>query len=214
MAESVVQPHGTIDGDVPAQRCHCCGQPLGYWATDKLTGLLDRWGWDEQAPPAVTRARQHGQSSALLIVDLDLFKNVNDTFGHLAGDAVLQHAAGALRGATRSGDVLGRYGGHGGDEFLVLLPETSLPDAIAVAHRIQAGIRTMEVSTRTAQGTVVITGCTASIGVTAHPAGSPVEVLDLLLAADVALFEAKAGGRDQVRAARFSKELTRVPPRR
>jgi diguanylate cyclase (GGDEF)-like protein len=189
-------------------RCESCGQPVGAWATDKLTGLLDRWGWDDEAPHALSRARQRGESTALIIVDLDHFKQVNDSFGHLAGDAVLQHAAHVLRRATRREDLLGRYGGHGGDEFLALLPATDLAGAVAVARQIQAGLKAMETTARTADGTVVITGRTASIGVAAYHADRGCGLLDLLLAADAALRQAKLAGRDRVRVA----EVRQLPP--
>jgi hypothetical protein len=100
------------------QCCKSCGQLLGYRSTDKLTGLLDRWGWDASAPQAFARAVGQRRSTALLIVDLDWFKLVNDEFGHPAGDAVLRSTAAVLRNASREGDLVGRYGG---DEFLMLL---------------------------------------------------------------------------------------------
>nr|WP_240942466.1 GGDEF domain-containing protein [Planosporangium thailandense] len=194
------------DGAGPyGSRCRACGQPLGGWATDRLTGLLDRWGWDDEAPRALAHAQQRGEPTALIIVDLDHFKGVNDRFGHLAGDAVLQQVAVVLRTATRRDDLLGRYGGHGGDEFLALLPATDLPAAVAVARRVQAGIRAMRTAARTIAGPVVITGCTASIGVAAHDAGRTASLPDLLLEADGALRLAKLAGRDQTRTAVTSR---------
>jgi diguanylate cyclase (GGDEF)-like protein len=166
-----------------------------------LTGLLDRWGWDEGAPRAFAGAEQRGEPAALVIADLDHFKDINDKFGHVAGDAVLQQAADVLRATTRVHDLLGRYGGHAGDEFLALLPDTDLATAMSVARRIQNGIRSMRTRAHTDGGSVLITGCTVSIGVAARLTGQDGALIDLLLAADAALREAKRSGRDQVRAA-------------
>jgi diguanylate cyclase (GGDEF)-like protein len=164
------------------------------WATDRLTLLLDRWGWDEQAPEIV----EHRGPVALLVVDLDNFKRVNDRFGHVAGDEVLKAVADTLRRTTRKGDLLGRYGGQGGDEFLVLLPETGPEDAHAVAERIRMGVRSMVVQAPTSSGTKTITAITASVGVAT---GTPdMDLQSLVVAADNALREAKRGGRDKVRA--------------
>jgi diguanylate cyclase (GGDEF)-like protein len=146
-------------------------------------------------------AEQRGEPIALIIADMDHFKGVNDRFGHVAGDAVLQQAASVLRATTRVHDLLGRYGGHAGDEFLALLPETNLATAMSVAGRIQYGIRAMQTRARTDRGSIVIAGCTVSIGVAARLTGRAGGLIDLLLAADAALREAKHAGRDQVRAA-------------
>jgi diguanylate cyclase (GGDEF)-like protein len=128
-----------------AERCTSCGQPMGYWPSTKLTGLLDRWGRDDEALPALSRVRRQGRQAALLIVDLDHFKQVNDEFGHFAGDAVLQYSATVVRSVMRSNDILRRYGGHGGDEFLVLLPGVDVDNAVAVAECVREGIEDMKV---------------------------------------------------------------------
>ncbi len=163
--------------------CASCGGPEGLWATDRLTMLLDRWGWDEQAVTLLDGA-------ALLVVDLDNFKRVNDRYGHPAGDAVLKAVADTLRATTRKGDLLGRYGGHGGDEFLVLLPSTSLNEAMGVAERIRLGIRGMKVSA----GERVLSGISVSIGVAAGCS----ELDALIASADSSLRAAKRSGRDRV----------------
>jgi PleD family two-component response regulator len=116
--------HARADGN-EASRCGTCGQPIGYWAVDRLTGLLDRWGWDTYAPETLRRAHERRQPLALLLLDLDHFKEINDRYGHVAGDMVLNAIAEVLRACCRENDVVGRYGGHGGDEFLVLLPTTN-----------------------------------------------------------------------------------------
>jgi diguanylate cyclase (GGDEF)-like protein len=184
--------------------CGSCGQPHGVWATDRLTLLLDRWGWDTQAPDILAASG----STALLVVDLDNFKRVNDRFGHVAGDAVLKAVADTLRESTRKGDLLGRYGGHGGDEFLVMLPETGMDDALMVAERIQRAIRAIVVDAPTQSGTVSISAITASFGVSV---GSPDTDLEtLVVEADAALRRAKRTGRDRIRTLGGKRPL-RVP---
>lgn len=193
-------PQGPLLHDNPT-RCRSCGQPRGHGDTDKLTGLLDRWGWEEAALHIWTGARQRHSSLALLFVDVDRFKRINDTAGHLAGDAVLQAVAAELRRATRDTDiVLGRYGGHGGDEFLVLLPATDLDGALAVADRIMHGIRSTIVPVKTrAHTTTTITDITVSIGIAVGEPGHNLKAFDdLILDADAALGEAKNRGRDQI----------------
>ncbi|MBP2325172.1 diguanylate cyclase (GGDEF)-like protein [Kibdelosporangium banguiense] len=183
--------------------CDSCGRPHGAWATDRLTLLLDRWGWDAQAQEILAAS----QSTALVIVDLDNFKRVNDRYGHVAGDAVLKAVADTLRHSTRKGDLLGRYGGHGGDEFLVLLPETDMHDAMIVADRIRQDIRATVVPAPTDGGTVRINRVTASFGVSVGNPGTDLEAL--VVEADAALRHAKRTGRDRVRAP--SRRSMRMP---
>lgn len=173
-------------------RCHSCGGPLdGRWALDARTGLLNWPSWTEEA-----LKRSHGRlpAEALLMVDLDHFKSVNDRFGHLAGDTVLLAVAEVLRSCTRHGDLLGRYGG---DEFVVLLPGTGHAEAIAVAERIGQGIRELTVGAVAVEGArVTIRGLSVSIGLAVTD--TPSDLRELLLAADTALLTAKRAGRDQV----------------
>lgn len=178
-------------------RCRSCGQPL----IDPPTGLIERWNWDDLAASTLARARRHRHSVALIMIDLDRFKTVNDENGHLAGDAVLRGVADVLRESARDGDLACRYGGTAGDEFLVLLPQTVLEDALAVAERIRTGITAMTVTAKVARGvSTTITGQTASIGVAAYcPSDlTELDLEDLLLDADVALRAAKRHGRDRI----------------
>lgn len=191
---------GPLPHDSPA-RCPSCGQPLGHCDIDKLTGLLDRWGWEQAAAHIWTAARKRHASLALLFVDVDRFKHINDSAGHPAGDTVLRAVADELRRATRDTDiVLGRYGGHGGDEFLVLLPATDLDGAHAVANRIAQGIKSATVPVKTrARTTTTITDITVSIGIAVGEPGHNVEAFDdLILSANAAMHQAKERGRDQV----------------
>jgi diguanylate cyclase (GGDEF)-like protein len=188
--------------------CAACGQPLGYRTTDKLTGLLDRWAWDEAAADILDQVGT--QPAVLLMLDLDRFKDVNDTHGHLAGDAVLKAIASVVRGTVRQMDVVGRYGGHGGDEFLVLLPATDRERGETVAGRMLTQIRAAAVSAPSARdGIVTLTGLTASIGLAArgHDSGHDLEVL--FRGADAALLHAKNTGRDRIAVAETPAPVAR-----
>jgi diguanylate cyclase (GGDEF)-like protein len=192
------RPLQSISASAAARRrCDSCGQLL----TDPPTGLVERWHWDEVAVETVAKARTRGDSIALIMIDLDRFKDVNDSYGHLAGDAVLRAVADVIRDMTREGDLACRYGGSAGDEFLVLLPRTELDEALAVAERIRAGITGMSVTAKvTRELSATIEGQTASIGVATYGLGDLVELdlEDLMLDADVSLRAAKRHGRDRI----------------
>lgn len=185
-----------------APNCESCGQPHGLWATDRLTLLLDRWGWDDRAAAVLRESKP----TSLLVVDVDNFKRVNDRFGHVAGDEVLKGVAETLRRITRKSDLLGRYGGQGGDEFLVLLPETAIDDARAIAERIRASVRDMTVTAPVPGGTTTVESVTVSIGMSEGSLDTDLE--SLVVDADAALRNAKRGGRDRVGT---SKEHRRRP---
>jgi diguanylate cyclase (GGDEF)-like protein len=191
--------HGPAAAGAGHGCCDSCGQPLGFWAVDRLTGLLDRWGWDTEAPRSLARAYRSGRPAALLLVDLDRFKEVNDQFGHHAGDELLRSVARVLRESTADGHLVGRYGGHGGDEFLVLLPDTDLHGALAVAARIRQGIGALVVDARVDTGTTVtIQQLTASIGVRVRGHGEDTDLAALVMDADTALRDAKRRGRNRI----------------
>lgn len=190
-------PLQSTAGTSPDRRCDSCGQLMA----DPPTGLIERWYWDEAAAEVVARARTTGDSIALIMIDLDRFKDVNDSYGHLAGDAVLRGVADVIRDATRDGDLACRYGGSAGDEFLVLLPSSELTEALAVAEQIRAGITGMAVTAKvTRELSATIEGQTASIGVATYGLGDLVELdlEDLMLDADVSLRAAKRHGRDRI----------------
>jgi len=160
--------------------------------TDSLTGTLTRRRFLELADVEVSRGLRHGQPVALLMVDLDHFKSVNDRHGHAGGDAVLQDFVKTARAVIRGSDLLGRVGG---EEFAALLPQTDLAGAAALAQRLQTLVRARPVLLDS--GTVAYT---VSIGVaTLQPGASPARAVEsLMLAADVALYRAKSEGRDRV----------------
>jgi diguanylate cyclase (GGDEF)-like protein len=164
--------------------------------TDPKTGLLNIRGWREGAERALSRVERANGSAAVLMVDLDHFKSINDTWGHPAGDDMLEYVAHALRGATRPSDIIGRFGG---EEFVVFLPDASADEAKLAGERIRRMISELHVPTTDKRGgPVAITNRTTSIGVAIYPDHAKA-LGDLLQTADAAVYEAKENGRDQVR---------------
>jgi diguanylate cyclase (GGDEF)-like protein len=159
---------------------------------DSLTGLLNRACILDTLNSELARAGRESQPLALLLVDLDRFKQINDTHGHLAGDAVLREAARRMKGAVRRYDAVGRYGG---EEFLIVLPGCSLSDAGAQAERIRLSV--CGEPFHTTGGALPVT---CSIGVACRPAPSPVDAANLVREADLALYRAKDNGRNRVEA--------------
>ncbi|MEJ3654244.1 GGDEF domain-containing protein [Actinomycetes bacterium KLBMP 9759] len=171
-------------------------------STDAKTGLLNAAAWQAQAARAVRRVQRGTGSAAVLILDLDHFKHVNDDYGHLAGDDVLSAVASALQSVVRDQDVVGRFGG---EEFVVLLPD--LPSGSAgraelakVAERLRATVARLDVTVDTADGALTITGLSISIGGATVPVDGT--ALDQVLkVADASLYAAKRAGRNLVRIA-------------
>ncbi|WBB72944.1 diguanylate cyclase [Micromonospora sp. WMMD1128] len=160
--------------------------------TDPLTGLWNYRYLRESIRREVERANRFGRMLSVLALDLDRFKEVNDTWGHAAGDAVLVEFARRVRGVIREVDLAFR---HGGEEFVVLLPETDARGATIVAERIGAVVRDQPVSVDGHDAEPLRVPVTVSIGIAVYPdhAGGGQQVLD---AADDALYAAKAAGRD------------------
>ncbi|MFC3606635.1 putative bifunctional diguanylate cyclase/phosphodiesterase [Stutzerimonas tarimensis] len=164
--------------------------------TDSLTGLLNRRGFHQALESALSRVDRNGKRMAILYIDLDGFKRINDSLGHEAGDAILCKVARLLETCMRSYDVLARMGG---DEFTALLDSLDHPeDAARVAEKL---IELISVR-HSVDGTEVTLG--ASIGIASFP-GCGERVEDLLRAADMAMYEAKRAGRQQYRF--FSAEM-------
>ncbi|MFG2053749.1 diguanylate cyclase [Micromonospora sp. NPDC048930] len=165
--------------------------------TDPLTGLWNYRYLRESIRREVERANRFGRMLSVLALDLDRFKNVNDTWGHAAGDAVLVEFARRVRGEIREVDLAFR---HGGEEFVVLLPETDARGATIVAERLGAVVRGHPVPVDGHGGEPVRVPVTVSIGIAVYPdhAATGQQVLD---AADDALYAAKAAGRDGYRLA-------------
>jgi two-component system cell cycle response regulator len=154
--------------------------------TDHLTGLANRRRFERQLEREVGRTLRFGHPFSLLMIDIDNFKNLNDSFGHDAGDDAIRAISKVLREGTRGIDLAARIGG---EEFAVLLVETDQQGGVEVAERLRLAIRALELRSG---GKV-----TASFGVAECPTDAQTAV-DVLKASDVALYEAKGRGRDQV----------------
>ena len=165
---------------------------------DSKTGLLNAGTWEREAAVEVARAVRTRTPLALALVDIDHFKDVNDTFGHLTGDRALRAIARTFRIFLREYDLIGRFGG---EEFALLLPHTSALDAYGIAERIRTHIAVTPLDVGDLPDGEHVR-VTVSIGVAAL--GAPWDTLmgsqitDLLAAADRALYQAKRAGRDQV----------------
>ena len=157
--------------------------------TDAKTGLLNATAWQREADTEIVRARRTGETLALLIVDIDHFKRVNDTYGHLVGDQVLAGVATALRSQLRDYDVVGRFGG---EEFVVLLPRADVGEARRVAERLRSRVGGVAIPVDSAMITVTISAGVAIMSVHGD------DLIELLAAADLALYRAKELGRDRV----------------
>jgi diguanylate cyclase (GGDEF)-like protein len=157
--------------------------------TDAKTGLLNAVAWQREADGWVRRARRAGVPAAVLLVDIDHFKRVNDRYGHLAGDELLAATASTLVSHVRAGDVLGRFGG---EEFVALLPGAGQERACWIAERLRERVRVIAIPSLGAEAAV-----TVSIGVAALGRDGN-ELFELLAAADAALYRAKQSGRDRV----------------
>ena len=171
---------------------------------DGLTGLANRRLFEETLQREVARSHRRRAPLALLVLDVDHFKDVNDTVGHQAGDAVLSEVARAMVGNTKASDLPARYGG---DEFMVLLPDCSRADALAVAERLRAAVA--------AEVTAVPVTVSAGVGAIPENAGNGER---LVAAADAALYAAKREGRDRsvgsTRTAEPGEALTHPASRR
>ena len=152
---------------------------------DGVTELFNRRHFDERLREEIDRHSRYGDTLSLLLIDLDNFKKYNDTFGHLAGDRMLVHAAGLVKAATRSSDLAFRYGG---DEFAVILPNSSTMDAFNVAERMRENFA-REMSGRQLNITI-------SIGVASWP-GDGTTLDEICYAADMALYYAKRTGQNR-----------------
>jgi diguanylate cyclase (GGDEF)-like protein len=158
--------------------------------TDPLTGLANQRYFRNSFDIELRRARRYGRPLAVIFADLDYFKSINDTYGHKAGDVALQTVAACLQGLARETDLLGRYGG---EEFVLMLPETTLAQAETMAERLRRAVAALSIPVAHGETKRV----TMSFGVAAHPetADTPDE---LLTSADAAMYQAKSAGRNRV----------------
>jgi diguanylate cyclase (GGDEF)-like protein len=159
--------------------------------TDPLTRALNRRALADRLAIEMDRARRYASDLAILLIDIDFFKRVNDSAGHLAGDEVLRQIANCIQAAVRTVDIVARYGG---EEFVVILPETSPTGAVTFAERLRMGIEAHE---------FIVGGLeirlTVSIGISTFPASDIASADDFFARADAAMYRAKQNGRNQVR---------------
>lgn len=160
--------------------------------TDALTGLANRRAFDEQLESLLAHADRFGHSVSLILADVDHFKNVNDTWGHEAGDAVLKAIAKTLSDGVRAVDVCARFGG---EEIAILLPQTSLVGAVELADRLRKAVGAKPIAAMGNEMPVTI-----SCGVACYPDGVLTKEA-LFAAADRALYDAKSAGRNCVKSA-------------
>lgn len=158
---------------------------------DGLTSLFNRPSFELQLRNAWLENARNGCSLALLMIDLDWFKRINDTRGHLVGDETLRRTAEVLRSAIRDGDIAARYGG---EEFAILAPSSGLGSAVALAERIRRKLASMRTIDLDLPATL-----TASIGIATLDPRSIEDPRELIRRADLALYEAKGDGRDCIR---------------
>ncbi|HWP95978.1 MAG TPA: diguanylate cyclase [Syntrophomonadaceae bacterium] len=163
-------------------------------STDDLTGLLTRRAFRERLDAEMSRSQREEGNLGIIIGDIDHFKRVNDTFGHLAGDQVLQYVSQRLLESCRIYDFVGRYGG---EEFIVGVPGASLLETAEIAERMRYSIEESRITMAGKQETVAIT---ASFGVDAMnlATGRDRQTEEMINAADEALYMAKTNGRNQV----------------
>ncbi len=163
-------------------------------STDSLTGLSNRATFFDTLESSAASAQLNSSPMCVVMIDIDHFKRVNDTFGHLVGDKVIRFVADTLKKSIKGQDTPARYGG---EEFAILLPGTSLNNAVTLCNNIReliAGTKLVRTGSKEPLGTITI-----SAGVAQYRAGE--DILDLLRSADDALYQSKENGRNQVTAA-------------
>src|SRR5580693_5495926 len=168
-------------------------QLLAQSRVDTKTGLLNASTWEQEAATEIARAVRTGIPLALALVDIDHFKLVNDTYGHLVGDKALRAVTDGLRGQLRAYDLAGRFGG---EEFAILLPHAREVDAHNVAERLRVHIAGLSIPVRDDDESGPSVRVTISVGVAALD-GASRELTDMLAAADSALYHAKETGRNK-----------------
>jgi diguanylate cyclase (GGDEF)-like protein len=175
------------------QRSHRHAQLVNDSRLDSKTKLLNAGTWEREAGAEVARANRTRTPLAVALIDVDNFKVINDTHGHLAGDKALQALSRSIKIFLREYDLVGRFGG---EEFALVLPQTDEQDARRVAERMRTHIADMPIEVSSKAGPEIIR-VTVSIGVAAlSTSGS--QLTELLATADAALYRAKHAGRNQV----------------
>jgi diguanylate cyclase (GGDEF)-like protein len=190
-----------------ARRFMMHAQLLAESRIDTKTGLLNVATWESEAEAEIARAVRTRSPLSVALMDIDHFKAVNDTYGHLVGDKALRAVTDALREQLRSYDLAGRFGG---EEFVILLPQTREDNALIIAERLRTHIADMSVPVSEGQPQECIR-LTVSVGVASLDDANR-ELTDLLAAADAALYRAKQTGRNRTHVANASTRLTQIVP--
>jgi diguanylate cyclase (GGDEF)-like protein len=175
---------------VAIEKAHLFERTQQLAVTDELTGLFNRRQVLSLAKNEYERSRRYQRSLSAIMIDIDQFKHINDSYGHPVGDRILRALAACCRANLRSVDLVGRYGG---EEFLVLMPETDVVKAVEAAERIRRQVEAMRLPTSKGAVSVTISLGVATLGVT-----SSMSLEQLIINADDALYAAKAAGRNRV----------------
>ena len=160
--------------------------------TDGLTKLHNHRYFQDELARAFEESQRYGRPLSMVMIDIDFFKKVNDTYGHAVGDEVLKDVAKRYQASVRSTDLVARYGG---EEFAVMMPETDLADALQFAEKIRSMIESTPIPTQAGP-----LQATVSLGVASVPRTKIHSSKELIVAADKALYRAKRRGRNQVQA--------------
>ncbi len=159
-------------------------------SVDPMTGLYNYRFFVSALQQEMEKTRRTGNPTSLIMIDVDFFKNINDTYGHIVGDSVLRFVANNIRKSVRTTDIVCRYGG---EEFAVILPGTYLDSAVSVAERIRKTVEEASISVGRTQVRVTI-----SLGVASFEATSSESLDEFINRADRCLLEAKRNGRNAV----------------
>ena len=183
----------TKQSSITLQRANNYAEVLQHASLDALTGLNNRRLFETRLKQEVSTAQCQNKPLSAIMLDIDFFKKVNDTYGHAAGDTVLKHVSNLIKTGLRECDIPARYGG---EEFAIILPFTKLEEAAVVAERLRKRVETNPIEVKNEAGEVCSLNPTISVGVheyefTDTPAG-------LFEKADKALYEAKTSGRNKV----------------
>ena len=197
-------PHSPSSGCSSGRKSHV--KLVSDARNDSKTGLLNAATWERESSAELARAMRTESPLAIAMVDVDKFKAINDTYGHLVGDQVLKEIANTLNTLSREYDLAGRFGG---EEFALLLPQTRAVDAFRIAERVRANVAALSIIAAGSSGGERV-HVTVSIGVAALDSGSKRELSELLAAADAALYRAKDGGRDQVQMISTTRGLSAI----
>lgn len=198
----------TKQSSITIHRANVYAEVLQHATLDALTGLNNRRQFETRLNQEVASAKRQEKPLCAIMMDIDFFKKVNDTYGHVAGDHVLKTVSGVIKKALRESDIPSRYGG---EEFAILLPFTKIDEAFAVAQRLRQAVEKTPVDVPDEKGDTAVTiKVTISLGVYEYTEGDTPQ--ELYQNADKALYQAKANGRNRVYIFKHSDNLPDIMP--